>query len=410
MQTTETVTVAAIGHKGDGVAETPTGRVFVPGSLPGETVTIARDGERGRIISIEAPSADRIAAACRHVGTCGGCSLQHMAPAAYLAFKRQSVIDAFADRGIEVSVAETVPVEAHSRRRAVIAVQRQEGRLVVGFRERLSHTVAPAEGCLVVTPAIAAAMPKLAELCDLLTFGKKGAICTVLDTETGLDLAIAEAELPDKRRAQAIERAMRLGFARLAIGGELIVEARAPQLTFGGVAVHPAPGAFIQAVASAEATIADMVAAATEGSKRILDLFAGSGTFTLRLARHAPVHAVEAEKTALAALDKAWRFARGLKLVSTEARDLYRRPFLPKELEKFDAVVFDPPRDGAAPVAKEIARSKVPLVVAVSCNPATLARDARYLVDGGYRIDTVVPVDQFLWSHHVEAVAVFRRG
>ncbi|WP_407051985.1 class I SAM-dependent RNA methyltransferase [Methyloraptor flagellatus] len=153
-----------------------------------------------------------------------------------------------------------------------------------------------------------------------------------------------------------------------------------------------------------------MVAAATEGSKRILDLFAGSGTFTLRLARHAPVHAVEAEKTALAALDKAWRFARGLKLVSTEARDLYRRPFLPKELEKFDAVVFDPPRDGAAPVAKEIARSKVPLVVAVSCNPATLARDARYLVDGGYRIDTVVPVDQFLWSHHVEAVAVFRRG
>ncbi|WP_407048155.1 TRAM domain-containing protein [Methyloraptor flagellatus] len=173
MQTTETVTVAAIGHKGDGVAETPTGRVFVPGSLPGETVTIARDGERGRIISIEAPSADRIAAACRHVGTCGGCSLQHMAPAAYLAFKRQSVIDAFADRGIEVSVAETVPVEAHSRRRAVIAVQRQEGRLVVGFRERLSHTVAPAEGCLVVTPAIAAAMPKLAELCDLLTFGKR---------------------------------------------------------------------------------------------------------------------------------------------------------------------------------------------------------------------------------------------
>ena len=410
MTTNEIVTIAAIGHKGDGVADTPTGKVFVSGSLPGETVTIERDGERGRIVAIETPSPDRVAPACPNVGICGGCSLQHMGTDAYLAFKRDSVVAALADRGLEAEVEATVPVGPHSRRRAVIAIQRRDGRLVAGFRERLSHTVAAAAGCLVVTPAIEAALPKLALIADLLTFGRKGAIATVLDTETGLDVAIAEAEMPDKRRAAVIERAMVLGFARLSIAGELVVEARAPLLHFGATAINPAPGAFIQAVANAEEHIADLVAEATRGSKRILDLFAGSGTFALRMAAFAPVHAVEAEKAALASLDKGWRFAKGLKAVSIEARDLYRRPFLPKELEKFDAVVFDPPRDGAAPVAKEIARSKVPLVVAVSCNPATLARDARYLVDGGYRIERVVPVDQFLWSHHVEAVMVLRRG
>ena len=407
----ETVTVEAIGHKGDGVAETPTGRVFVPLSLPGERLSVERTGERARIVEIIEPSPDRVAAPCAQFGRCGGCSLQHMAPPAYLEFKRRTVVDAFADRGIAAAVEPVVAVAPRSRRRAVIAVQRgADGRLVAGFRERLSHRVAAAAGCLVVTPAIEAALPKLARLAEILAFPAKGAIFTVIDSDTGLDVAVAEAKLPDKRRQDAISAAIALGFARLSIEGETIVEARAPTLSFGGVSVALPPGAFVQAVASAEAALADVVADAVGGAKRVADLFSGAGTFALRLARASHVHAVEAEARALEALSRAARHARGLKPVTVETRDLYRRPLMAKELDRYDAVVFDPPRDGAAPQAKELAKSKVPVIVAVSCNPATLARDARYLVDAGYGLGRVAAVDQFLWSHHVEAVAVFARG
>ncbi len=409
----ETVTIDTIGHKGDGVAETPTGPVFVPLSLPGETVEIERAGERGRIVTMHAPSPHRVAAPCPHFGVCGGCSLQHMETSAYLAFKRETVVNALEARGIVADVAPVTPVSPGTRRRAVVAVQRQAGAdgaaLTVGFRQRLSHTVADAAHCLVVTPAIRDALPKFARLADFLSFEKKGAIFTVIDSETGLDVSVADAKLPPSRRRDVVAAAIALGFARLSIEGESIVEARAPILTFGGVPVALPPAAFVQAVASAEAAIRDEIIAAVAGAKRIADLFAGSGTFSLPMARHAQVHAVEFDGPAIEALDKARRFASGLKAVSVEARDLNRRPLMAREINGFDAVVFDPPRDGAAPQAKEIAKSKVPTVVAVSCNPATLARDGRYLLDAGYRLERVKPVDQFLWSHHVEAVAVFRR-
>ncbi|TPQ50089.1 hypothetical protein C2U72_15135, partial [Prosthecomicrobium hirschii] len=201
-----------------------------------------------------------------------------------------------------------------------------------------------------------------------------------------------------------------LGFARFSIDGETLVEARPPQMRFGGVAVAIPAGAFVQAVASAEEALSSRVVEAVGKAKRVADLFAGSGTFTLRLARGAHVHAVESEARALDALSRAARHAQGLKPISIETRDLYRRPLMAKELAKYDAVVFDPPRDGAAPQAKELAKSAVPIIVAVSCNPATLARDARYLIDAGWRLGPVQPVDQFLWSHHVEAVAVLTKG
>lgn len=406
----ETVTVAEIGHKGDGVAAGPAGPVFVPGSLPGEVLRVEREGDRARIVEILAPSADRVVAPCPHFGRCGGCSLQHMAPTAYLEFKRRTVEAAFADRGLAVSVEPTIAVPPASRRRAVVAVQPgPDGRLVAGFRERLSHRVAEATGCLIVTAAIEAAMPKLVRIAEMLAFPAKGAIFTVIDSQTGLDVAVTEAKLPEKRRQDVIQAAIRLGFARLSIEGETIVEASAPLISFGGVPVAFAPGAFVQAVAPAEEALAGLVLEAVGKAKRIADLFAGSGTFALRLARKAHVHAVESEAAGLDALSRAARRAPGLKPVTVEVRDLYRRPMMAKDLSKFDAVVFDPPRDGAAPQAKEIAKSTVPVVVAVSCNPATLARDARYLVDAGWRIERVTPVDQFLWSHHVEAVAVLRR-
>lgn len=405
----ETVTIARLGHKGDGVAPTPTGDVYVTGTLPGETVRVARAGERGRLAEILVPSPDRVVAPCPHVGACGGCALQHMAPEAYRAFKRQLVVDAFAARGIEAEIGEAWVAEPFSRRRAVVAVQHQAAGVVVGFRERLGHTVMPIPDCRLLTPAIQAFLPALPKLLGPFSFGKKGATVTILDTATGLDIAIADAELRPERRQEAIAKAIAAGIARLALGPDLIVEARAPTVRFGSVDVAIPPGSFLQAVAAGETELARHVVAAIGKAKRVADLFSGAGTFTFRLAETARVHAVEADKPALAALDRAWRFAKGLKAVTHEVRDLYRRPLMPAELKVYDAVVFDPPRDGAAPQAKELAKAQVPVIVAVSCNPATLARDLRYLLDAGYKLDPVAVVDQFLWSNHVEAVAVLRR-
>lgn len=426
---TETVTITDIAHKGDGVAvfETPAGekRLFVGGALPGETVRITISGEgvneRGRIEAIIEASHDRIEPACPVFDRCGGCSLQHWDQTPYLAWKRQQVLDAFADRGIEAQVGETIATGPASRRRAVIAVQRQTGSPLVGFRERLSHTVVGAEDCLLVTPRIRASLPKLARISHMLTFGAKGAIFTVLDTETGLDVSVAEATLAPERRQQTLTLALELGFARFSIGREIVVEAKAPMIRFGGIAVMPPPGGFIQAVAAAEEAMATLIEAAVtkaladrskkaKGPPRIADLFAGCGTFSLRLARLAQVHAVESDKFALDAMAFAARHTQGLKPVTMEARDLYRRPLMGKELAGWDAVVIDPPRDGAAPQFKELAKSDIPVIVAVSCNPGTLARDARYLVDAGWTMGVVTPIDQFLWSHHVEAVAVFTKG
>ncbi len=425
----ETVTITDIAHKGDGVAEFETEagerRLFVGGALPGETVEVEITGEgvneRGRVVRIVHASHDRVEAPCPVFDRCGGCSLQHWDQKPYLAWKKHQVLAAFADRGIEAEVEETVATGPASRRRAVIAVQRRTGAPVAGFRERLSHTVVSAEDCLLVTPRIRASLPKLVKISHLLTFGPKGAIFTVLDTETGLDVSVSEATLAPERRQQALSMALELGFARFSIEREIVVEAHAPVLRFGGIAVMPAPGAFIQAVAAAEEAMAERVVAAVaralaerpkkaKGPARVADLFAGCGTFSLRLARLAQVHAVESDRLALDALAFAARHTQGLKPVTVEARDLYRRPLMGKELAGFDAVVIDPPRDGAAPQFKELAKSQIATIVAVSCNPGTLARDARYLLDAGWTMDVVTPIDQFLWSHHVEAVTVFRKG
>ena len=426
---TETVTITDIAHKGDGVAvfETEAGekRLFVGGALPGETVRVEITGEgvneRGRVIEVLHASPERVEPACPVYERCGGCSLQHWSEHAYLAWKRHQILEAFLDRGIEAEVAECIATGPASRRRAVIAVQRRTGAPVAGFRERLSHTVVEADGCLVISPRIRASIPKLVKLSHLLTFGSKGAIFTVIDTETGLDVSVAEAELPPERRQQAITLTLDLGLARFSIGREIVVEVHPPVVRFGQVAVMPPPGGFLQAVAAAEAAMAHLVEAAVtealakrpkkaKGPARVADLFAGCGTFALRLARLAQVHAVESDRPALDSLSHAARHTQGLKSVAVDARDLYRRPLMAKELAGFDAVVIDPPRDGAAPQFKELAKSEVGTIVAVSCNPATLARDARYLLDAGWRMGTVTPIDQFLWSHHVEAVVAFTRA
>lgn len=400
-----------LGHRGDGVATLDGRAVFVPYALPGERVRATFAGDRADEVEILTPSPDRADPPCPHFGICGGCLMQHLAPAPYADFKRRLVVDALADRGLSPPVEPTRTVPPNARRRATFAGIVVGRQALVGFHRRASHTVVDIDVCFVVTPALLKAKPALQALVTLIQPRKQPIDLTVTDSAAGLDVAVGKLPAKDVERLRLgfIDLAGRFDLARLSVGGEVIVERRPPVVRIDGIAVVPPPGGFLQASAEAEAAMAAIVLAATAGAKRVADLYAGVGTFAIRLARHATVTAAEGDAGAANALDRAARTMTGRSRIAVERRDLGRRPLVEKELERFDAVVFDPPRTGAPEQSGWLAKSTVKTVVAVSCNPATLARDLRTLVDGGYRIESVTPVDQFLWSSHVEVVAVLRR-
>ncbi|MHC2572476.1 class I SAM-dependent RNA methyltransferase [Rhizobium leguminosarum] len=414
---TETVTIEKLGAQGDGIASSAGGPVYVPFSLPGETVAIARVKSQGTIMSITTPSPDRQEPPCRHFGpdgvngTCGGCTLQHMADAPYRAFKRQLVIDALKSKGLTPEVGEIVPARPGERRRVVFAARKTEKDMLVGFNQAESHHIVAIEECPISSAGIIARLPAIRAIAASLATNAEPFRVAVLETLSGLDISVDEVKkLSDPQRRKAIETALGLrGIARVSLNGEILVEPSKPMVEFGGVQVSPPPGSFTQATKPAEEAMAELVIAHAGKAKRIADLFAGSGTFSLRLARIGRVHAVEAEAKALAALDHAARNTQGLKPVTVERRDLFRRPLMTQEFKPYDAVVFDPPRAGAEFQCQELARSAVKKIVAVSCNPLTLARDLAILVEGGYRITGVTPIDQFLWTSHVEVVATLEK-
>ncbi|NNU46392.1 class I SAM-dependent RNA methyltransferase [Rhizobium sp. WYCCWR 11279] len=414
---TETVTIEKLGAQGDGIASSAGGPVYVPFSLPGETVAIARVKSQGTIMSITTSSPDRQEPPCRHFGpdgvngTCGGCTLQHMADASYRAFKRQLVIDALKSKGLTPEVGEIVPARPGERRRVVFAARKTEKDMLVGFNQAESHHIVAMEECPISSAGIIARLPAIRAIAASLATSAEPFRVAVLETLSGLDISVDEVKkLSDPQRRKAIETALSLrGIARVSLNGEILVEPSKPMVEFGGVQVSPPPGSFTQATKPAEEAMAELVIAHAGKAKRIADLFAGSGTFSLRLARIGRVHAVEAEAKALAALDHAARNTQGLKPVSVEKRDLFRRPLMTQEFKPYDAVVFDPPRAGAEFQCQELARSGVKRIVAVSCNPLTLARDLAILVEGGYRITQVTPIDQFLWTSHVEVVATLEK-
>ncbi|OLP54483.1 RNA methyltransferase [Rhizobium rhizosphaerae] len=413
----KTVTIDSLGAKGDGIAAGPGGALFVPFSLPGETVGVAVNGTVGTLMSIATPSPERQAPPCRHFGpegvngTCGGCVLQHAEDKLYHAFKRQLVIDALAARGIETDVAPLVTAAPGQRRRVVLTARRTEKALLLGYSQMGSHHIVDIVECPIASPGIVRRLEAIRQIALALAASAEPFRITVLEAENGLDLSIdGLTKLDDSRRRRAVEAVLGLrGIARLSVGGEVIVEPSKPVISFGTIPVTPPPGAFTQATREAEATMAGLVLDAIGKAKRVADLFSGAGTFALRIATRARVHAVESEEKALKALDAAARATQGLKPVTVERRDLFRRPMMVSELKAFDALVFDPPRAGAETQAAELARSAVKTVVAVSCNPTTLARDLATLIAGGYRLKSVTPIDQFLWSAHVEAVAVLEK-
>lgn len=402
--------ISELGHRGDGIAKTESGAVYVSGGLPGETVRAKVVEGRAKNPVFETRSLDRVDPVCRHFEKCGGCSVQHLAEGPYLDWKRKLVEKAMRDRGIDLEVASTISATAGGRRRAVLTATRAGRHTLLGYHEKASHRLVDIDECPVLDPAIGRALPSLKSLAAEL-MPKKGELrLTVLVTTSGLDVAIDKADKAYDRKIPALsQKVVEHDFARLTVNGEIILEVRPPVLDIGGVGLVAAPGGFTQATRTAEETLADLVLKGVGAAKNVADLFAGVGTFALRLAKGSNVHAVEGDATAIAALDKALRKPQGLKKVTFERRDLFRRPLVKEELEPFDAVVFDPPRAGAQAQAESLAGSVVKTVVAVSCNPATLARDLRVLIDGGYTLQSVTPVDQFQYSPHIEAVAVLTR-
>jgi 23S rRNA (uracil1939-C5)-methyltransferase len=404
------VTITVLGHSGDGIAEIEATRIYVPLTLPGEVVEVERDGPRARLVRLLAPSPERVAPLCRHFGECGTCALEHLAPDAYRAWKRGLVVTAFAQRGIEAPVDPIVPIAPASRRRAVFSAVRSGGSAILGFHRRQSEAIVPISECAVLVPAIVKKLGTLAEIAALALPSRKPARMTVIAADNGLDVAIAGGARPDRRMLESLGRfGADPAIARLTVDGSEIFLARRPEIALGGATLYPTAGGFLQAAAPAERAMAEAMLAHVGDARPVADLFCGAGTFTLRLARRAPVTAVEGEASLLAALDMGVRHAKGLKPVTARRRDLFRNPLAPIELNAFGAVVFDPPAAGAKAQAEAIAASKVAKIVAVSCNPATLARDARILIDGGYRLTRVLPIDQFLFSAEVEAVATFER-
>ncbi len=402
------VLIEKLGAKGDGIARTAVGDCFVAGALPGERWSITSSGETRRLSA----SPDRAAPPCPHFGTCGGCMAQHMSERLYLDWKHQIVRDAFLHRGIDAEINPVRPMPLRSRRRAFLGVQRNGGDVLIGFREEGQHALVDIAGCLLLDPAIMAAIPQLKVMAKIAMPGNSSGRLVVTKTGTGLDVAFDNGHKllePDERAALAkLAEAARI--ARLVVAGDTIVVRADPRIALGDAEVDVPPSLFLQAVPEAERHMIGLVVdALPKKAKRVADLFSGLGTFTFPLASKVHVAAFDSDRRAIAVLEAAARRATGLKPIDARVRDLFREPLSPKELEPFDAVVLDPPRAGAAQQTERLARSKVPVVIAVSCAPATLARDARTLVDAGYKMGHVTPIDQFIYSPHIEAVTVFRR-
>jgi 23S rRNA (uracil1939-C5)-methyltransferase len=408
----ERLVIDHVGYRGDGIAFAGGQTVFVPYTLDGETVDaepVADHPDRRLLSRIEQASAKRIVPFCSYFGACGGCAIQHWQPEAYRAWKRGIVVDTLAHAGIECEVDELIDAHGAGRRRITVHARRgADGELRVGFAAASSHAIVAIDHCPILDPALNGALDAARALAEALKPTTKPLDIQVTATDSGLDVDVrGSGPLPPAMIAALSRVAEQHRLARLTRHGELVLMRAPPVIAIGTAQVTLPPGSFLQATSAGEETLAALVIEHCKRAKHIADLFCGVGPFALRLAAKSRVAAFDSEAGSVTALQKAGTSTSGLKPVKAEARDLFRRPLVAQELRDYDAVVFDPPRQGAEAQARQLAASKVPVVVAVSCNIATFARDARILIDGGYRIEGVTPVDQFRHTPHVELVSRF---
>jgi 23S rRNA (uracil1939-C5)-methyltransferase len=412
----ERLVIDHVGHHGDGVAITGGGNTYVPYALGGETVEVGpvpgHHPDRRRLLKVEIASAERIAPFCPHFGVCGGCAIQHWDAARYSAWKRDLVVATLAQAGIDCDVAPLVDAHGAGRRRITLHARMGTHEVLkVGYAAAGSHDIVPIDRCPILDPHLNGAIEAAWAVAEPLIVIGKPLDIQVTATESGLDIDVRGSGPLSTALITRLSRvAEQHRLARLTRHGELILMRTPPVVAMGAAKAVLPPGSFLQATVAGEETLAALVMAHCGKAKRIVDLFCGVGPFALRLAAKARVAAFDSDAGAIGALQKAVASTHGLKPLKAEARDLFRRPLMPQELHDFDVAVFDPPRQGAEAQTKQLAASKIPVIVAVSCNTATFARDARMLIDSGYTIDSVTPVDQFRHTPHVELVARFLRA
>jgi 23S rRNA (uracil1939-C5)-methyltransferase len=410
----ERLVIDHVGHRGDGVALAGGGNLYVPYTLGGETVEVEAvpdHPDRRRLLQVERASPQRITPFCPHFGICGGCAIQHWDEERYRAWKRGIVVETLAQAKLECEVYPLVDAHGLGRRRITLHARvGSHDVLKVGFAAAGSHDIVPVDRCPILDPGLSGALKAGWALAEpLIRIGKPLDI-QITAANNGLDVDVrGSGPLPAKLIATLSGMAEQHCLARLTRHGELVLMRTPPLITMGSAQVTLPPGSFLQATVAGEEALAALVSGHCQRAKHIADLFCGVGPFALRLAAKSRIAAFDSDAGAVLALQKAALATSGLKPVKAEVRDLFRRPLMPQELRDYDAIVFDPPRQGAQAQAQQLAASKIPVVIAVSCNVATFARDAKILIDGGYRLEGVTPVDQFRHTPHVELVARFSR-
>lgn len=411
---TERLIIDHVGHFGDGVAVSGGETLYVPYALGGETVDVLPSPghpDRRALAHVVTPSPQRIDPFCPHFGTCGGCAIQHWQDDAYRNWKRQLVVDTLNHSSIGCEVLDLIDAHGTGRRRMTLhARQSPQGILRVGFAAAGRHEIIAIDHCPILDPAMHGAIEAANEIAELLRPVSKPLDIQITAADNGLDVDVRGSGPLGTALLSALSKlAEKHNLARLTRHGELVIMRKPPVVRIGKAQVTLPPGSFMQPTAVGEETLAALAFERCKGAKHIADLFCGFGPFAFRLAEKFKVAAFDSDAAAVTALQNAVKLTQGLKPIKAEARDLFRRPLMPQELRDYDCVVFDPPRQGAQAQAQQLAASKIALAVAVSCNPATFARDARILIDGGFKIDSVTPVDQFRHTPHVELVARFRR-
>jgi len=410
----ERLAIDHLGTRGDGVVSSDAGPIYVPYTLPGEIVEVDHwpgHPDRRSLLRVDTANPSRIPPICAHFGTCGGCALQHWESAPYRAWKREAVITQLRRTGVAASVADLIDAHGEGRRRAVLHARRSSHDILeVGFAALHAHRIVPIDRCPILAPGLTGVIDAAWAIAETLKPIEKPLDIQATATDDGIDVDVRGSGLLTAPLMLALSRVAETHrLARITRHGELVVQRATPTVRIGRTTVALPPGAFLQATALGEETLARLVLQHVADAKSVADLFAGVGPFALRLAECARVVAADNDAAAIEALRRAGAATRGLKPIAAERRDLFRRPYLARELADLEAVVIDPPRQGAEAQARELAKSRVPTIVAVSCNAATFARDAKILIDGGYRLGDVTPIAQFRHSAHVEIVARFTR-
>ncbi|WP_135075657.1 RsmD family RNA methyltransferase [Terasakiella sp. SH-1] len=417
------VSIYGVGAKGDGLGRDNTGHdFFVPYSVEGDVVTVKVTNKRGdsfsgEIKNIVTPSTHRVDAPCPHYTKCGGCNLQHLESHYYSEWKTHKVTDIIRRSDIVTEMEKPFLGRAGTRRRASFAVMKKGKKIVFGFNARSSHRIEEITTCLLLSEKLNSLIPALRDLMpQILKQEGRGDIIINAPMEA-CDIVFSLPGRPDLKVHEKLmafaeqQNIGRLSWQENGRGTPETIAQRCPVTTeFSGTTIELPPAPFLQPSKEGEQALVDFALSALSGEKKILDLYAGCGSFTFALATKGIVHAVETNEAALKALElSAGRASLGGR-ITTEVRDLDRQPLMGKELDKYDAVLFDPPRAGAREQAEALAESNIPLIIAISCNPATFGRDANALLKGGYHIDKLMPVDQFIWSDHVEVAAIFRKA